>query len=252
MKIVHLDIESKPHTAYVWSLFKQNIGINQLVDTGGVMCFSYKWHKDPKVHFVSEWGDGHEEMIRHAHRVLSEADAITTYNGDKFDLPMLKKEFLLYKLGPHIPCHSIDIYRTVRGQFKFASNKLDHIAQEMGVGAKVRHPGMELWVECMGGVEKAQRLMERYNKQDVKLLEKVYKRVLPYIKNHPNHALYIDDDRPVCPNCGSHHVKKNGVEPLATQTYQRYKCTDCGTNIRGRTTVLPKEKRKAILTQSKL
>ena len=36
MKILGLDIETAPNTAHVWSLWKQNIAINQIVNTGRV------------------------------------------------------------------------------------------------------------------------------------------------------------------------------------------------------------------------
>ncbi len=36
----------------------------------------------------------------------------------------------------------------------------------------------------------AWKVMEKYNKQDVLLLEKVYDRLLPWIKSHPNHHLF--------------------------------------------------------------
>ena len=87
----------------------------------------------------------------------------------------------------------------------------------------------------------------KYNIQDVKLLEDLYNELLPWIKNHPNHALYMDTTRPVCTNCGSYHVVKKGLEHTLTQSYQRYKCKDCGAPLRGRTTVLPKEKREHVL-----
>jgi len=77
--------------------------------------------------------------------------------------------------------------------------------------------------------------MERYNKQDVNILEKVYKRMLPWIKNHPNYGLYTDNTRPVCRNCGRSTIIKKGIEYTQTGKYQRYKCRGCGTHLRGST-----------------
>jgi len=94
--------------------------------------------------------------------------------------------------------------------------------------------------------------MERYNKQDVRLLPKLYRKLLPWIKNHPNHALFSDTTRPVCPNCGSTHIQKKGIETTATMQYQRYRCADCGTPIRGRVNVMSSDKKAAVLVQSKL
>lgn len=252
MKILHLDIETSPNICYTWGLFNQNIGINQIVESGYTMCWAAKWHGQKGVEFASIHEDGEEAMITRMHELLCEADAVCHYNGEKFDMPTLSKEFVKFGLAPPDPYHQIDLLKVARKRFKFASNKLDYVAQFLGLGKKVKHVGMDLWRDCMGGCDKAWRTMKRYNIQDVKLLEDLYKTLLPWIKNHPNHALFMDTDRPVCPNCGSHHVNKVGIETTNTMQYQRYRCASCKTPIRGRTTVVPKEKKAHILTQSKL
>jgi DNA-directed RNA polymerase subunit RPC12/RpoP len=202
--------------------------------------------------FHSIWHDGKRGMVEAAAALLGEADAVVHYNGKSFDIPTLCKDFLLELGKPPTPFHQIDLLHVVRKRFRFASNKLDFVARQLGIGKKLPHKGMDLWRGCMHGNPKDQKVMERYNIQDVLLLEKLYERLLPWINKHPNHGLYTDEERPVCTNCGSRHVVKNGVERLATQAYQRYRCQKCGTPLRGRTTILTKEKRAAILTQSKL
>ena len=81
------------------------------------------------------------------------------------------------------------------------------------------------------------KVMKEYNIQDVALLEDLYDELLPWVKNHPSHGAYTNAERPTCRNCGSEHVNKKGVEYTATTSYQRYKCMDCGTNMRGRTSL---------------
>ena len=252
MKILHLDIETAPNVCYTWGLFNQNIGINQIVESGYTLCWAAKWHGDNKVEFMSIHEHGMEAMVQRMWELLDEADAVCHYNGEKFDMPTLNKEFALQDLCPPAPYHQIDLLRTARRRFKFTSNKLDYISQQFGLGSKVQHKGMDLWRECMAGNDKSWKTMKKYNIQDVKLLEKLYLHLLPWIQNHPNHALYKDTDRPVCPNCGSTHVVKNGVEHLKTLSYQRYRCGDCLTPIRGRTNITDKDKKKHILTGSKL
>lgn len=252
MKILHLDIETKPNICYTWGLWNQNIGINQIVESGATMCWAAKWHGVRGVEYMSEHHDSEEEMLTRMHELLEEADAVVHYNGTKFDMPTLNKEFIRFGMEPPAPYHQIDLLRVAKKRFRFTSNKLDYVAQYLGIGAKTKHMGMDLWTDCMAGCPKAWKIMKRYNIQDVKLLEDLYVALLPWIKDHPNHALYMDTDRPVCPNCGSEHVIKKGVETTKTMQYQRYRCNDCGTPIRGRTTVTEKEKRSHILTQSKI
>jgi DNA-directed RNA polymerase subunit RPC12/RpoP len=95
---------------------------------------------------------------------------------------------------------------------------------------------MELWKECMLWNPSAWKTMERYNRQDVVLLEKLYYKLLPWISSHPNKGIYVDDEVlvPTCTNCGSSFLKKEGKERLALMTYQRYRCKNCGKYSRGR------------------
>ena len=251
MKILHLDLETAPNTCFTWGLFNQNIGINQIVESGYTMCWAAKWHGQKGVEFASIQEDGEEQMIQRMHDLLCEADSVCHYNGQKFDMPTLNKEFVKLGMTPPDPYHQIDLLRVAKRRFKFASNKLDYVAQFLGLGSKVKHMGMDLWRDCMDGCPKAWKIMKRYNIQDVKLLEDLYNHLLPWIQTHPNHALYQETDNPVCTNCGSHHVVKNGVEHTQTMTYQRYRCQDCGTPLRGRSNILDKEKKQHILTQDK-
>lgn len=252
MKILHLDIETAPNKVYCWGLWNQNVSINQIVEPGYTMCWAAKWDDNREVMFDSLFKSPEIDMLMKMWQLLDEADAVVHYNGEKFDIPTLNREFIRYGLAPPSPYHHIDLLRVVKKRFKFPSNKLDYVAQTLGLGAKTQHSGMELWKGCMDNDPKSWKIMERYNKQDVRLLPKLYRELLPWIKNHPNHALYETSDRPVCPNCGSKKVKKNGTETTLTMKYQRYKCTCCGTPLRGRSNIGTKQEKANTLTQSKL
>jgi len=248
VKILHIDIETAPHKVYSWGLWNQNIGINQIVEPGYTLCFAAKWHGQKKMMFHSVHKDGVAGMLDAAWDLLDEADAVVHYNGSRFDVPILQQEFFLNEYTPPAPYHQIDLLRTMRKEFRFPSNKLDYVAKALGLAGKVKHKGMELWHECMAGDNKAWKEMEKYNKQDVVLLEQVYERTLPWIKGHPNHALYVDGDRPVCTNCGCDKLQSRGVYKGKTLEYKRFQCTECGTWNRGRTNILTPEKRKLIVT----
>ena len=246
MKTLAIDIETAPNTAHVWGLFNQNVGISQIMQTGRVMCFAAKWVGQKGVTFYSEHTHGHRATIDAAYALIGEADAVLTYNGRSFDLPTLNREFVKYRMGPPAPYHDIDLLLVIRRRFRFSSNKLDHICRELGLGAKTKHSGHELWVQCMNGDPKAWKLMERYNRQDVLLLEKLYEVVRPWIDQHPNAALYSGIDAPACTNCGSTNVQKRGLQASRTHKYQRFHCQECGTWMRSRFTLTP---RSQVLTQ---
>jgi len=192
MKILLLDIESSPNVAHVWGLWQQNVGINQLMESSYVLCWAAKWLGDKKIMFDSVHQSNPKKMLKGIYDLLDAADAVIHYNGTKFDIPTLNKEFLLHSYAPPSPYKQIDLLRVARSQFRFPSNKLDYVAQRLGLGKKTHHEGHELWVKCMNGDDSAWKIMEKYNKQDVVLLESVYHRILPWIKNHPNHNLFTD------------------------------------------------------------
>lgn len=252
MRKLYLDIETFPNICYTWGLFNQNVMLDQIVESGTTACWAAKWDGENKVMFRSLFHDDEATMITEIWSLLDEADIVVHYNGRKFDIPILNKEFIKHGIEPPSTYQQIDLLETARRQFRFTSNKLDYVSQFLGLGAKIQHKGMKLWCGCMEGDKKDWAMMKKYNIQDVRLLPKVYEKLLPWINNHPNMALYTEDEVEVCTNCGSDHIMKNGMEHLTTQSYQRYKCGECGTNLRGRSTALPLDKRRTILTQSKL
>ena len=231
LKILLLDIELSPNTAHVWGLWQQNVSINQLMESSYVLCYAAKWLGQKDVLFDSVHQSRPKTMLKGIHALLNDADAVVHYNGTKFDIPTLNKEFLLHSFNPPSPYKQIDLLRVVRSNFRFPSNKLDYVAQRLGLGKKHEHEGHELWVKCMNGDKDAWKRMEKYNIQDVVLLESLYGTLLPWIKSHPNHNLFLDGHR--CPNCASTNLQRRGSAISTTGAYQRYQCRDCGTWSQG-------------------
>ena len=237
IKILLIDIETAPNKVYAWGLFKQNISINQIVEPGYTMCWAAKWYGQRKVLFDSIHESTPRQMVMGAHKLLDEADVVVHYNGQRFDIPKLNGEFMYHKIQPPSPYKQLDLLKTTRQQFGFASNKLDYVTQHLDIGAKVKHLGMDLWRDCMADCPKAWKTMKRYNIQDVRLLEDYYERLLPWITNHPNWGMYLDAERPTCRNCGSGKMQKRGYQETTTLVYRRYQCKNCGRWGRGRKSV---------------
>ena len=224
-KLLVLDIETSPNLGYVWRLFDQNLGLNQVKEWSQVLCFAAKWYGKRKVHFHSQHHDGHDEMILRAWELLDECDAVIHFNGKAFDVKHLNREFILAGLGPPAPFIDIDLLSTARTRFKFASNKLDHISQQLGVGSKVKHEGFELWLGCIAGDPQAWKKMKRYNVGDITITEAVYEKMRPWIRNHPNVGLWTGHDN--CRVCGSVAVHRRGFYRTTTGVFLKFQCTDC-------------------------
>ena len=230
MKILLVDLEVAPNLATVWGIWQQNVALNQLLESSYIMCYAAKWYGEPKMYFDSVHKSSKKDMLKGIHAMMDEADAIVHYNGNRFDIPMLHKEFLEENMPPPSPSKHIDLLQTAKRQFRFVSNKLDYVAQRLGLGKKTDHEGHELWLKCMNGDRKAWKKMEEYNRQDVILLEAVYVKFRGWIPNHPNHNAY--DANSGCVNCGSSKIQHRGYTVLISGKYRRMQCQACGTWFR--------------------
>ncbi len=211
MKILALDIETSPTKGYVWSLWGQNVAINQIEEPGKVLCWASQWVGEKKLEY---------------RRV-----------GDK--------DFLETAHAPPSPIKHIDLLEVAKKQFNFVSNKMQFLLTDLEIGTKLDHEGFPLWIKCLNNDKKAWKVMEAYNKQDVKQLVLLYKRFLPWISNHPNYNLY--GSLAACTNCGSTSLQRRGTHPTQVGVYQRFRCNDCGKWLRGRYSEIGKEDRKDIL-----
>jgi len=226
LRILLLDIETAPNLVHAWGLWDQNISINQIIESGYTLCYAAKWYNEEEVYFDSVFDNTPKGMLEGIHALMDEADAIIHYNGTHFDIPTLNKEFLLAGMSPPAPAKQIDLLRTARSQFKFPSNKLDYVATALGLEGKTPHKGHGLWVGCMNGSKEDWEIMEIYNINDVIILEQVYNKLKPWIKNHANHGLFASGGL-VCPNCGGNHYQKRGFAYTHSGKYQRYQCNGC-------------------------
>ena len=231
MKLLFLDTETAPNTVFSWGLWDQRIAINQIIESSSVLCWSAKWQGEKEVMFDSVFHSSKKHMLKGIHKLLDGADVLVHYNGRKFDIPVLNREFLLHDMPPPAPSRQVDMLQVARSRFRFQSNKLDYVAQQLGLGKKTSHEGFTLWIRCMDRDPKAWAKMKTYNIQDTVLLEKVYEKMLPWIPNHPNVNLY--NDRPGCPRCGGHKLQARGTAKTIAGVYQRYQCTDCGSWAKG-------------------
>ena len=175
-----LDIETTPLQVYTWGLWDQNIGINQIIKSTEMLCFGAKWLGEKSVNFKSVHHDGKKTMLEELHRLMDEADALVGWNSAAFDHKHINREFLENGMTPPAPTKDLDLMTIVKANFQFPSNKLDYVAQKLGVGSKVKHSGFELWIGCMNDDKKAWAEMKRYQIQDVQLLDSLYDILLPW------------------------------------------------------------------------
>ncbi len=180
MKTLFLDIETTPMQVYAWGLWDQNISIDQIIKSTEMLCFGARWLGEKKVIFKSVYHDGKEAMLEELHNLMDEADVLVGWNSAAFDHKHINREFLEAGMAPPSPVKDLDLMSITKANFLFPSNKLDYVAQKLEVGAKVKHSGFKLWLDCMDGNKKAWKEMKEYQIQDVNLLIDLYDILLPW------------------------------------------------------------------------
>ena len=251
-KILLFDIETTPFVAYSWGP-KYQVNLIDFIHDWHVLCFAYKWLGEDDVKIVSqrqfpsyhkhknnrrkaeETRRDDKSVVKEMWRLFDEADIIIAHNGDKFDIKKMNARFAIHGLGRPTPFHTVDTVKVARRSFSFGSNSLNDLGKFLSLGQKLTHTGFELWVGCMAGLDEDWQLMEDYNKQDVVLLEQVYKRFLMegWIDNHPSLSL-ISGQSHGCPNCLSVDRQKRGFHNTKAYRFQRYQCNNCKSYYRGR------------------
>lgn len=244
MKILLLDIETVPNVGYMWKLWDESIGPKQLIESHRVVCWAAKWYGKNEMIFKSEYKDGRKNMLKAMHKLMSEADMVVHYYGSKFDVPMLNAEFVREGFAPPAPYKQVDLKQVVSNNFKFPSSKLEYVAKALGLGEKISTT-FELWLGVLENDKASWQKMELYNKQDTRLLERLYNKLMPWIKNHPNHGAY-QEDKEVCPNCGSKHVHKRGTVVARLLSYTRYQCQSCDSWFRSNKPIDGKKKHRYV------
>lgn len=256
-RVLLTDIETFPIEAYVWGLFKQNIGLDFIKDDFKLMSFCGKWLEDPAVYYIDNRNSVNPRndaaTVAAAHFVLSNTDVVIAHNGQKFDLRKIRARCAILK---HPPLHQLGIIDTLlenRKAFGFDSQKLAYVTSVIGAHEKDEHgefPGMKLWVECMAGNLRAWEANRKYNVMDVVSMESLYLELRGWYTGTANLAVYFEKlpaGTHVCPNCASSDVKMKGKRRTQVGVYQRYQCNNCGGWSRGRTLLLSKAERAHIL-----
>ncbi|MGH1510383.1 ribonuclease H-like domain-containing protein [Ralstonia solanacearum] len=257
-RILFLDIETAPLLGYVWGLWNNNLGLNQVAKEWCILSYCAKWSGQRTYTYEDTFKQRNREddkrLVRSLWKLLDQADIVVAQNGIKFDVRKIQARFILLGMPPPSPFRVVDTMIEARKHFGFTSNKLEWLTAKLCTKhKKKRHakfPGFELWKEFLAGNPAAQKEMEEYNIEDTLSLEELYTVLRPWMQGHPNVGNYDDseDEGAVkCPACGSHNVIRNGKRYTQVGQYARYQCRDCKHWSRGRLMTNTKAQRENLL-----
>lgn len=222
-KILIWDIETTPNIGYTWGKYEQNV--IEFIEESKILSISCKLVGDSKVKFFGRNKLSEKNILKKIAKELEESDISVAHNGDQFDVKKLTSRMIALGLPPLKPLVTVDTKKVAKKHFGFNSNSLNDLGKYLGLGVKAETGGFSTWLGCMKGDKKSWAKMEKYNKQDVLLLERLYNKLKPWILRHPNVALLQDVEG--CPKCGSQNVIKRGIRGNASSLQQQMVCKDC-------------------------
>lgn len=252
-KILVLDIETSPILGYVWGLFDQNVGLNQINKDWHVLSFAAKWLGEKKIFYMDQRNEKNIEndkkLLVAVWKLLDEADIVLTQNGVRFDIKKLNARFVLNGMQPPSSFKNIDTLKIAKKNFAFTSNKLEYMTKQLCTKYKKltrgKFSGFELWRQCLAGNAAAWKEMEKYNKNDILSLEELYGKLQAW-DNSINFNIYNDEVTEHICRCGSKEHIKKGYRYTTVGKYQRYKCLKCGAESQDKVNLLSKEKRASL------
>lgn len=242
-KVLVFDIETAPMLGRIWKLWDNNLSLSQVESDWHLLSWSAKWLGDPpdKVMYMDQRNakniEDDTELLEELWKLLDKADMTLTQNGVAFDHKKINARFILKGFQPPSSCKQIDTKKIAKKHFGFTSNSLEYMTSNLCKKFKksthAKYSGYSMWKECLAGNIEAWNEMEMYNKLDVLSLEELYVEHFAAWDNSINFNVLHDKNATVC-TCGNTEFRKAGFHYTKTNKFQKYKCTDCGYEIRDR------------------
>lgn len=233
------DIETSPLIAYTWGMYEDSV--IEVIEDYQILSVAWQWVGEKRVHVrgQDDFDDyipginNDKSIVTFIRDLLDECDFEVAHNGDQFDVKKVNARMIIHGLTPPSPYKQIDTKKIAKRVGNFTSNRLKHLADQLQVNQKGDPGGFGTWKGCLAGDPKAWKQMKKYNKQDIPPLMDLYMKFRPWdTQAYPmNIALELPDG---CHSCGSLNLIKQGIRRSKTNSYQQYRCLDCGSWSRAR------------------
>lgn len=252
-KTLIIDIETAPILGNVWSLWKQNVGLNQIERDWIILSYCAKWEGNDEV-FYSDKRDSFDDdddsqLLMEIWELLDEADIVCGQNSVKFDSKKINARFIMNGFKPPSHYKQVDTMLMAKRHFGFTSNKLEYMTDKLCTKYKkldhAKFFGFNLWKECLAGNSDAWDEMQDYNINDVLATEELYHKLRPWVNNHPNINVYTEEETNLC-TCGVDDWVHTGYHHTNLSKFDKFVCNNCGSTQRGRVNLLPKNKRQSL------
>ena len=227
---LYFDIETSPNIGLFWEAgYKKNIDYSNIIKERAIICICYKWEGEKQVHSLN-WDSrqSDKKMLESFIKIANQALELVGHNGDRFDLAFIRTRCLYHGIHVFPNYTTLDTLKISRSKFKFNSNRLDYIAQFLGMGGKIKTE-FGMWKDILlNNDQNAMDKMIKYCKMDVTLLEKVYSHLSTHILPKTHFGADGKKSKNVCPECDSSNLIRAHIRYSATGVKKvGFKCKDC-------------------------
>lgn len=239
LRILFFDIETAPMLTHIWAPKQRWVGSDMVLSEPFMLTWAAKWWGQKSVKSARLTSDeainqDDSRIVASLADLIRQADWVVAHNGDRFDVPRVNARVCEAGLEPLGVVQSIDTLKLVRQSFAWPYNDLNTIAKRLLGKRKVAHDGFATWRDAFRGDDNALRVMEKYNKGDVVLLEDVFEAIRPYVKSLPALWEAAWGGQMACPFCGSYRLIQRGHRRTKASVYTQYQCKDCNRYTRSR------------------
>lgn len=214
---------------------------------GHILCAAARWLGQRKMYtWRIDEGKGYRKtplsfsndshIVRDLVEMIDSAEAVCAYYGayNRFDVPYVNTRALAHGLKPCATAVVIDPYMVAKYRLKLARNTMAAVAELVKAPVQKTHLPWPEWHRAKFGDSAALSKLLKYNVNDVKVLEHVYRALVPLMPTHPVLFTGTRDGQPVCPACGHDRSRSIGLRKTRTAEVQRRSCGKCGHVFNGK------------------
>jgi len=159
--------------------------VNFHADAGNMLCWALKPMGKPELYDcvtkeeqVSCKFD--RRIVASLIEALKDVDVVISYYGTGFDGPYFKTRALMLGMTPPLAgdLYHFDCYYAVRGRLKLHRSSLDSACAAFGIRGK-SHLDLAVWNKARVGEKTALAYVLEHNRQDVRILERLFKKIAP-------------------------------------------------------------------------
>ena len=243
LNVLYWDLESSLMGTLTFGIWNQNISGNRITKHSHLLSNSWAFNDEPPqgVRLSPEDVESSNDLmvVVDSIKAIEKADLLVSFNGKRFDVPLLKTRALLHGLPPiKFPPH-LDLMQEAKKNFRFPSNSMQNISLYLGEHGKLATSGRNLWERCYhyqnyDDCNDALAQMLEYGLQDIDATRDLHKRLQGWFKSPVNIGLITkeingvntkDNRDLLCPHCSSKDVDKIGSKAYTSvSSFNIYRC----------------------------